>query len=327
MDDEFEQVFRRIVKMLRVGAKAKSEYVDPDDMVVAYQIAITKNLMSYADNIIAMMHEHFPDSALTALFTAKHTALKGDPVKAFEIYDTIDLNEIDPYYWEEYPYISHCAIVAGNNEKGLEYYRRYLNHIEENPSDLDIHMTALAADFFTFGCDRKSLIKMTEMTVEKIRTPHILLIAANNMSLTNKLETAMKYLKEASEKDPMNPEIWKMMTRAGLKLMDYDVMKEACSYYMALCPDTKDFEMLVILADSFIDEGNFALAMGAARKCSRLKGLSKEERIILTLVTARCMKGLGESSKKIEEYLKRRCRIIGSDERITKMLTDLQEEE
>lgn len=325
MNKELEEIYDRVLKILEEGTHRK--YIDPDDMAIAFEMAMSKESPSISDKIDDLMQQLYPENIIAVLIHAKNTAMKGDPLKALALYESVDVDEIEMDHWSELPFASHCAIVAGKKRDALEYFRRYLNHTEEAGEELQLHLTALAVDFYTFGCDRKSIAELMEMTVAKIRTPEILSIAANHMVLAHQPGKAVTYLKEASSLDPMNPNIWMMLTKACLQTMDYEGMHDACRYYMALCPETRDFEMLMIQANGYMEERDYELALYSLRRCSHIRGLSTEQRAMLTLATAQVMSGMGESNSKIVDYLKRRNRIIGADERINKLITELKKEE
>lgn len=320
--DEFEEIYNRVLGILEDGTRG--QYVDPDDLTTAFNYALSKQSLDVSDKIEALMMKMFPDNILTVLVHAKRVAMRGEPSKALKLYESLDIKEVDMEHWEELPFASHCAIVSGKRREAIEYYKMYISHLKRSDEELELHFAALAVDLYTFGRDSKALSELVEATVKRFRTVPILMIAANNMALAERLPKAIEYLKEATELDPMNPEIWMMMTRACLQSMDYEGMREACRYYMALRPDTRDFEMLMIEADGDMEEGDFELAMESLRKCSHIRGLSQEQRVMLTLATAQAMKGMKEPTKKVIEYLKRRSRVVGSDERITKMINTLE---
>lgn len=323
--DEIDEIYNRVLKILEDDTKG--QYVDPDDLATAYNVALSKESVDIAEKIDDLMQELFPDNTLSLLVHAKRTAMKGDPVKALSLYERIEENEFESEHWEELPFASHCAIVAGKRKEGLNYYKNYIKHIKRPCEELELHFGALTVDLFTFGRDRKAIKEITEMTMARFQSSALLMIAANSMAMAENLPKAISYLREAAELDPMNPEIWMMLTRACLQSMDYDGMREACRYYMALCPETRDFEMLMIQADAYIGEGFFELSMESLRKCSHIRGLNTEQRVMLTLAIGQTMKGLGDSNKKIIDYLKRRIRIVGTDERLTKMIETLEETE
>lgn len=324
MNKELEKIYNRVLKILKKGTHGT--YIDPDDLAIAFEVAICKESESVPDMIDNMMQQLYPENILAVLIHARNTAMKGDPIKALALYESIDMNEFEMEHWNELPFVSHCAIVAGKRKDALEYYRLYISHLEEAGEELQIHLTALAVDFYTFGCDRKSIAELMEMTVAKFRTPEILSIAANHIALARQPGKAVTYLKEASELDPMNSHIWMMLTKACLQTMDYEGMRDACRYYMALCPESRDFEMLMIQADGYMEERNYELANNSLRKCSHIRGLNTEQRTMLTLATAQVMSGMGEPNSKIVDYLKRRSRIVGADERISKLITELEKE-
>lgn len=323
--DEIDEIYSRVLTIIE--GEARGEYIDPDDLSVAYNVALSKESFEVADKIDDLMQGLYPDNTLSILVHAKRTAMKGDPVKALSFYEKIEENEFSSEHWEELPFASHCAIVAGKRKEGLNYYKNYIKHLKKPCEELELHFGALTVDLFTFGRDRKALKEITEMTMARFQSAALLMIAANSMAMAENLPKAITYLRQATEIDPMNPEIWMMLTRACLQSMDYDGMRDACRYYMALCPETRDFEMLMIQADAFIGEENYELSMESLRKCSHIRGLNSEQRVMLTLATAQTMIGLGESNKKVVEYLKRRMRIVGSDERILKMINTLIETE
>lgn len=324
MNQELEELYNRVLTILEQGGKG--EYIDPDDLAIAFNYALSKESLDISDQIEALMMDMFPENILTTLVHAKRVAMRGEPIKALELYESVDINEVNMEHWEELPFASHCAIVSGKREQALVYYRMYIQHLSKSCEELELHFAALATDLFTFGRDRKAISELVEMTVARFRTVTILMIAANNLAMIDKLPKAIEYLKEASEIEPMSSEVWMMLTRGYLRSMDYEKMREACQYYMALCPETRDFEMLMIEADGDMEEGNFALAMESLRKCSHLRGLTQEQRVMLSIATAQAMNGIGEPSKKILNYLKRRYRILGNDERIKKMIYKLDKE-
>lgn len=325
MNRELEEIYNRVLELLEEGTKG--QYIDPDDLATAYDIALSKESIAISDKIDDMMQELYPENTLSVLVHARNTAMKGNPIKALSLYESVDINEIEMEHWGELPFASHCAIVAGKRKNALEYFKRYIRHLNGPGEELQLHLSALAVDLYTFGSDFESIAELMEMTVARFRSTDVLLIAASNMAMAHRPSKAVEYLKEASEIEPMNPQVWMMLTRAYLQVMDFDGMRDACRYYMALCPDTREFEMLLIQSDSYLQEGNFELAMESLHKCAHIRGLSKEQRTMLTIATAQAMSGMGEPSKKIVEYLKRRKRIVGEDKNINEMITKLQKEE
>jgi len=322
--DEIEELYNKVLAVIEGGT---NEFIDPDDLSTAFNYALSKESLDVADKIEALMLKMFPDNTLTILVHAKREAMRGQPTKAWQLYESVNVNEIDQDYWEELPFASHCAIVSGKRQEALQYYKMYIKHLRRPGEELELHFAALAIDFYTFGRDRKRLSELVEATVERFRSVPILMIAANNMAMAERLPKSIEYLREASEQEPMNPEIWMMLTRACLQAMDYAGMREACRFYMALRPETRDFEMLMIQADGDMEDGNFELAMESLRKCSHIRGLSQDQRIMLTLATAQGMKNMKEPSKKIIEYLKRRMRVVGTDSKIIDMINSLNETE
>lgn len=325
MNKELEKIYNRVLGLLDEGTKGL--YIDPSDLAMAYDIALSKQSITISDKIDNLMQELYPEHTLTVLVHAKRTAMKGNSIKALSLYESVDINEIDMEYWEELPLISHCAIVAGKKKLALQYFERYVKHLDGPGGELLFYLSAMALDLHTFGCDFESIAELMEMIVTQFRSADVLVIAATNMMLAHHPSKALEYLKEASEIEPMNPQVWMMLTKAYLQLMDYDGMKDACQYYMALCPDTRDFEMLMILSDSYIQEGNFELAKNSLHKCAHIRGLNNEQRTMMTIATAQVMSGMGEPSRKIVEYLKRRERVIGKDKSIDEFIAKLQKEE
>ncbi len=325
MNKELEEIYNRVLEMLEGGAKKL--YVDPSDFATAYDIALSKESTAISDKIDSIMQELYPENTFAVLIHARNTAMKGNPIKALALYESLDIDEIEMDHWEELPFISHCAIVAGRRKNALDYFKRYISHLTTPCEELKLHLSALAIDLYTFGCDFESILELMAMSVEKFHTPDILIIAASNMMVINHPSKAVEYLKVASEIDPMNPQIWLMLTKSYMQIMEYNSMRDACRYYMALCPDTKDFEMLLIQTDCFLHERNYVLAMNAIHKCTHIRGLNKEQRVMLALATAQAMSGMGKPAKKIVEYLKRREKIVGNDENINKMIIELKKEE
>lgn len=325
MDKELEEIYNRVLEVLEGGTERL--YIDPSDFATAYEIALSKESTAISDKIDSIMQELYPENTLAVLIHARNTAMKGNPLKALALYESLDIDEIEMDHWGELPFISHCAIVAGKRKDALANFKRYIRHLTTPCEELEIHLSALAVDLYTFGCDFESILELMEMSVEKFHSPDILIIAASNMIVINHPSKAVEYLKEASEIDPMNPQIWHMLTKSYMQVMEYNSMRDACRYYMALCPDTKDFEMLLIQADCFLHERNYDLALNTIHKCAHIKGLNKEQRVMLALATAQAMSGMGKPTKKIVEYLKRRERIVGDDTNINQMITDLQKEE
>jgi len=323
--DEIDEIYNKVLGILEDGTRG--QYVDPDELATAYNVALSRESVDVSEKIDDLMQGLYPDNTLSILVHAKRTAMKGDPIEALSLYERIEENEFSSEHWEELPFASHCAIVAGKRQEGLNYYKNYIKHLKRPCEELELHFGALTVDLFTFGRDRKAIKEITEMTIARFRSAELFMIAANSMAMAENLPKAITYLREATEIDPMNPEIWMMLTRACLQSMDYDGMRDACRYYMALRPESRDFEMLMIHADAFIGEGNYELSMESLRKCSHIRGLNNEQRVMLTLATAQTMIGLGESSQKVIEYLKRRMRIVGSDDRLIKMINTLKETE
>ena len=133
-------------------------------------------------------------------------------------------------------------------------------------------------------------------------------------------------MEEFAELHPMDETIWYCLTESYLVLGRVEDARATCNNYIALCPDCKDFRMLLLKSNNENVEGNHAMAMEILRKCARLKDLDQRDRNALTYCTACTMCYLKEPKTKVIAYLKRMIRAHGSDKSVDSLLKELQEE-
>lgn len=184
-----------------------------------------------------------------------------------------DIKFID--YVEDCSFFAVVALSDGHLDDFVRFFKAYFNTISEPD---DAFVDDFGSMFFSMSLiqDIKIypyIIKVIKIVLSRFRTPNILTICAELYNIMNMYEEGLPLLNEALNKDPFFSLAWYNKVLTYHNIADFEKEIECCNYYIALVPETNDYNILTPLAISYANIQSHNEAITVLKKILTNKAL------------------------------------------------------
>ncbi|MCQ2329464.1 MAG: hypothetical protein MJZ93_02770 [Paludibacteraceae bacterium] len=270
MEEDNNDIIKLVELFKEAASGDGSVYWDSNDLVLVFLACLDAHDGDTAAKALRQLETDFPNNVSTHMSKMKWLMFKHKFTDAFEELTKTNIDEIKADCPIDLAYAAQCASMNGHENEGADYFVEYINCCENFDEIFLNHYLAILSIFSLMSKNRDMLVgKIVDALMKVCKQVDLMLYSADALMLIDRNDDAISLLSELSDKDPLNPDVWKKLSLAYGKMENDEKMIESFEYFSALVPDDNSFDVLVMKVDVLIKKADYKEALKILRHCSK----------------------------------------------------------